>query len=481
MFYVVSLFLHVLMAGKEDKLSTLSKLYREELGETELNVSDVSTESVSKSEQLIDSYIEDLNRLTLRSGLDYPTNPVVVKRNLETSKPVNQLPVTTMTATTPSTTTIPTSTISQPNTTMSAQVPPNTGSVFPSTFKVLPTEASIRPFAGGEEDYSAFQFMTICEDVMRNSDISRPADQISFVRSRIQPGSQAMSLMQGMALSTREIGQDFDKFKQNFLKVFSDGAASTLVKQANLLVDSVTKDLGAMDIWKATIPGETYSVEFIRVLRDAGWTTGNHMNLDNLQKFLGLVVYLLHVQGRARRVAESLPFNPADDMIDYIKTVQSKMKENAHSATMTAAVAGVIQPSTSNVDVNPTAHTGAVGKQRVVCSYCNKIGHVEKKCLRRRADLRKGTSSAHENVMEGNLSVRPKPHSPSRGGGNLPKSSPAKTAGQWTCIIHGIGNHSSERCFTIRKIKEEHEQNRRSTERVKTSGEGARAVSNKPD
>lgn len=468
------------MAGKEDKLEALTDIYMQEVRDTEIGLSDTSTESVSKSEQLIDDSYEDVvNRLTLRSGLSYPTPSVAVPVSLVTCKPINTLPVTTMAnpTVTTSTATTPTSSISQPQTSMSTQASSQHGAVFPSTVRVLPTAASIKPFSGNDADYTASQYLIICEDVMRNSDIYRPGDMIAFVRSRVQPGTRAMTLLQGMALSPREIGDNYDKFKQNFLKVFCDGAASTVVKQANLLVDSVSKDLENMDIMNASVPAETHSVGAIRILREAGWVTGNHIDLDRLQKFLGLQYFLLHVDRRARRAADTLSFKVTDQMVDFMTLLQSKVNEGTSSEATSAIVAGVTPPA--QVNENPTAQTGAVGKQRVVCLYCNKVGHVEKKCLKKRADLRKGTGSAKDNAMEGNLSVRPKHHSPSRGGGSSSKSSTAKTTGQWHCVIHGTGNHSSDRCFTIKRVKEELEQNKKG-DTGKSSGEGARSASNRP-
>ena len=65
-----------------------------------------------------------------------------------------------------------------------------------STFKLLSTNASICEFSGAEPDYTAQEYIILCEDVMNNSDVKDEGDKISFVRSRLQPSSAASRMMQ---------------------------------------------------------------------------------------------------------------------------------------------------------------------------------------------------------------------------------------------------------------------------------------------
>ena len=57
--------------------------------------------------------------------------------------------------------------------------------------KVLPTVAEVRAFSGTDSEYSAGEYIAQCEDVMTNSYVTDSADKISFLRSRLQPGSRA--------------------------------------------------------------------------------------------------------------------------------------------------------------------------------------------------------------------------------------------------------------------------------------------------
>ena len=64
-----------------------------------------------------------------------------------------------------------------------------------STFKLLPTSASMHVFSGSDLGYTAREYISLCEDVMKNSDINDKGDQISFVRSCLQLGSRASHMM----------------------------------------------------------------------------------------------------------------------------------------------------------------------------------------------------------------------------------------------------------------------------------------------
>ncbi len=106
----------------------------------------------------------DLNYLRTRSGIKYPTLPA------STMAPPDPTGIPTTTSTTTTTAT-------------------------PVPIRVLPTSFSVREFNAEDADYSAQEFITLCEDVMKGSTVTSDEDRISFVCSRLAPGSRALHKM----------------------------------------------------------------------------------------------------------------------------------------------------------------------------------------------------------------------------------------------------------------------------------------------
>ncbi len=81
------------------------------------------------------------------------------------------------------------------------------------------TRVYIRQFAGNESDFSARQFLDLCESAIVNSSITEDHDKIAFIRSRLLPGLRALNLMQSSAFAAGDIGVNYVVFK-NFIKIF---------------------------------------------------------------------------------------------------------------------------------------------------------------------------------------------------------------------------------------------------------------------
>ena len=78
--------------------------------------------------------------------------------------------------------------------------------------KVLPTVAEKRAFSGTVPEYSAREYIAQCEDVMANSYMTDNADKISFLRSHLQPGSQAAHTMCASAFTEPLRNRDYELF-----------------------------------------------------------------------------------------------------------------------------------------------------------------------------------------------------------------------------------------------------------------------------
>ncbi len=92
--------------------------------------------------------------------------------------------------------------------------------VAPAPIRVIPTHISIRQFSGSGADYTARQFLDLCEAAIVNSSITEDHDKIAFIRSRLLPGSRALLMMQSSAFTHTDTGTNYDAFKKNLIKFF---------------------------------------------------------------------------------------------------------------------------------------------------------------------------------------------------------------------------------------------------------------------
>ncbi len=86
--------------------------------------------------------------------------------------------------------------------------------VLPPPIRIIPSHTSIRQFSGSETEYTARQFLDLCESAIINSSITEDHDKIAFIRSRLMSGSRALNLMQSSAFAAGDIGVNYDIFKK---------------------------------------------------------------------------------------------------------------------------------------------------------------------------------------------------------------------------------------------------------------------------
>ena len=115
--------------------------------------------------------------------------------------------------------------------------------------RILPNTAAVRPFSGDETDYPARQFVRLCEDAMVNSSVKDDADKIAFIRSHLQPGSHACSLMEESAFTEPQEDKNYTVFRKNFLETFGEAEQPSLVKTLNAGASSVQANSGVNDLF----------------------------------------------------------------------------------------------------------------------------------------------------------------------------------------------------------------------------------------
>ncbi|XP_050709962.1 uncharacterized protein LOC126994714 [Eriocheir sinensis] len=209
----------------------------------------------------------------------------------------------------------------------------------PPPIRVIPTHASIRQFSGGETDFSARQFLDLCESAIVNSSITEDHDKIAFIRSRLLPGSRALNLMQSSAFASGDIGVNYEVFKGNFIKIFGGGSKPSIVRQMAHTVESLQKNSSTKPIWDAMIEANQLAVDCVKSLEDALWLPGGCMQKHQVKTAFELFFYLFHISEKNRRSALPLAFKPSGKLVDFVSELEVKVQEHPHHQPLATAAA----------------------------------------------------------------------------------------------------------------------------------------------
>ncbi len=130
------------LKGVNNKTQLLTEIYEREVHPRKENRCE------GDSEESLDLY-----NLVTRSQGKYPTHPASTMARSDSSQGMS------------------------PVTTTPLTIPTNSMTVTSAPIKVLPTSASIRQYSGQEPDYSAIEFLSLCEDVMKGSSVTTAEDK----------------------------------------------------------------------------------------------------------------------------------------------------------------------------------------------------------------------------------------------------------------------------------------------------------------
>ena len=150
--------------------------------------------------------------------------------------------------------------------------------MLPTPVRILPTTATVRTFSGEDPSYGPHEFLSLCEDVMRNSQIVQEEDKIAFVRSRLEPSSEATHLMTSTAFSHKDVINNYATFKANFIKMFGAGGQDTIIRQLHYTVDNWLTNAGTATVTSGTVGANKLASECLNVLKGSQWLNGEWMH-----------------------------------------------------------------------------------------------------------------------------------------------------------------------------------------------------------
>ncbi len=335
----------------------------------------------------------------------------------------------------------------------------------------MPSDASVREFIHSDPDFSAHEFLELCENVMRNSGITGERDKIAFVRARVKQGSEASKSMQVSALVRPTRQGDYTAFRQRFLKVFGENQRHSLVKGVYIAAERLLAEVNSQSFDRAQRGAHKLSDDLTRYLKDNGWGTADSMPWENITQFLEFLMYMLLLNSKARSGTQELKYSPGDELLEFTIDLHGKRDATQGEAALISPVveASNVTSGVAALQLNTTAHAGSnTPKQVVVCSYCRKTGHTENKCFALKREKKKNMTSggAHvSNTPAPTQSSKDKrqpqagttKRSFQRGNANTPqpnspRSQGAQGGGSY-CHFHESTSHSTDDCFTLAKIK----------------------------
>jgi len=389
--------------------------------------------------------------------------------------------------------------LNNPVSTTASGVPPSQPSqpsqssqLFTNPIKVLPTTATVREFTGTDSDYSAREFINLCEDVMANAFITEGSDKISFVRSKLQQGSRAALLMQASAFTKPLKERDYKAFRSNFLQTFGDNFKHNLVKGVHLAVEKLLVSANSQDMYEAQVGANGFSEDIMKYLKDNKWADADNMPTSNVSKFLEFFAYMLLLKGKTRKGSQALSFEPTDELHEFVAKLRTRLDEKEGEAYMpTSAVAASRVSSAQELDSTYASVTASRKPQSFTCTYCNREGHSTSRCFIRMREQRKAQKKTGATSGSASFSKRPPLVETSNTRKNLsgyasvsrpqPSTTRGAVPGRPYCSVHDSTTHSTDDCFAVVKLRSDVAQKSRgSGGRGAQSGEAARPRKTEP-
>ena len=359
----------------------------------------------------------------------------------------------------------------------------------PAPIKILPTATTVPEYSGIDLQYPALEFINLCEAVMTNTFIHGGHDKISFVRSRLTPGSPAMQSMQATAFLKPFEDGDYVTFRRHFLQTFGDDGEGSFVKGMTTLVEKTLTTNSLHDWRSGQIEGQRFSKACKNLAQVKGWINNDTVSSANFVKFCEFFGFLISLKPKHRKIGQTLLYEDADDLHGFAQRLKTKISER-DSEDRTSASVRAVTTSSSASDPKPqpqNANEGGSNKKAPSCTYCRRDGHTNGRCYKRIRDQKLGDASK----TSGAASLASGQYNPKKTGleetatGRRPQTtgtaagsaSDTRTTRPY-CSIHESYSHSTDECYMVTKWRDNVKRARALG--GKSSGEDARTPKDRP-
>ena len=347
---------------------------------------------------------------------------------------------------------------------------------------VTVSSVSIRPYSGQEADHTAHDFIARCEHVMTVDKVITDGDKIAFFRSHLVPGSRAWCLMQSWDYSYSDTVPDYATLKKQFLTILGSEADVTLLQQIIHVVEEVQGDASTCSLWDGLVGANQLANKCIKSLHDNQWFQGDLITMANVKHFLEWLFYMFLIPGEARCAAFTLfgeSCKTGDELVHSITELKDKLMQFNNSAESPTSTLAPLSPLVAEAEQDQS-HVPAPGKPPHHCTFCNRLGHNEKRCYRRQKEMRKvriaslGAMAIEADQLSGSnhcVGAKSSPashlsshqHGSWDGGEARPPSRPPRVVTLTPrgplqfCLAHGWCKHTSDQCTNIAKQRNGHQ------------------------
>ena len=298
-------------------------------------------------------------------------------------------------------------------------------------------------------------------------------------------------MMRANCFNTDVIGCSYAIFRENFLTTFGTTQDDASLQWSFRLADSLTTDLGNLGFLRGQANAADFANEAIAALQSAKWSNNGSITLDRLRTVLEFQYYIMFLTPQERRAASILDFKPDQSLMDFASKLSKKVKDAHKAPTVPVAPVQVgnvaSQPSTDLTGTS--APSGQFRRSPPQCTFCGKPGHKFFRCYKRikqaAKDASQRLSASSEKSSTANASTKPSAQMPvaptqTRATGAsqaiLTQCAPPQPSRKW-CHVHEYGNHTTDECYTILRLKRNQVAKAGS---FKPSGESSRPASTHP-
>ena len=321
-------------------------------------------------------------------------------------------------------------------------------------------------------------------------------DKISFVRSCIQPNSEASRMMSATAFRNARRLQNYAEFRENLFRVFGWGSLGGPLAWMFRMRDRTRRNFGDQNPNHAqALAGDTAD-DAEALMPGSPWVDDNDkISLIDFYKLMEYLQFILCLKGSDYHTATKHEFKKADELVTYAEKITSDYTASQPSAFPVAPVTNVQNQSYAQNQLKSQKETGTTKKKWLpYCKNCQERGHYTNQCEFKEKHKEsippkpqnqpnkpntqwrtygpsKQQGGSHRNPPQGNNQDMRNYGQSKQQGGSYRRPPQDIDQDMW-CHIHEARTHNTEDCREFIRCKNQ------ALERIhqkKLSGEGPRA------